>query len=167
MKALETPIPGELSVPFEKLSAAATALNAASDELGEVVGALEAALKRLNLGIEAWTDISHEFHEDSEYYRTEQVGYARARKQWGISLRVLSGHYGEPESEREDRWSFSDAPRDLRIDGIEKLPNLLEELTQEAAKVTSQIQERAEYARQLAATIDVHGDSSKKRRKSE
>ena len=74
----EVPLPEKISASFQQLAAAATELNAVSDELGKAIGTLDGVLQHLNLGVSTWL--------------------------------------------------FNDAPRALRVDAIDKLPDLLEQL---------------------------------------
>ena len=43
---------------LQKLAHAAIGLNSASDELGKAIAIVDAALKKLNLGISAWATLS-------------------------------------------------------------------------------------------------------------
>lgn len=129
---------GRVRSSFLQLSAAASDLNTISDELGQCVSEIDAALKKLNVGITAWVDISSNEDDDLQYYR-ERIGYAKVEGKWGIALCTVSGSHDCPDEDRVDIWLFNEAPRQLRLEAINKLPNLLQKLSEEAAKTTAEI----------------------------
>ena len=137
---------------YQQLSAAASQLNFASDELGKHVAALDAALKKLNLGVSTWVSIRGD-HNVHDYYWSEDLGYAKVGNKWGIALRETSGCYGHPDGDEIDQWLFKDAPRRLRIDGVDRLPALLEQLVKEAEQFTERIKQKTLRARELATVI--------------
>ena len=139
---------------FQKLSLAARDLNAVSDQLGQCVGDLDAALKKLNLGITTWVTIrSGEDAAGDGGYWSEGIGYAKVSGKWGICLRTLSGHVQFPDEESVEAWLFGDAPRSLRLSGIDKIPELLEKLSVEATESTKKIGANLHKARAVAEAI--------------
>jgi hypothetical protein len=56
---------------YLQLSAVASDLNSISDELGNSVAEIDAALKRLNLGIEVWVQITFSRDDEFGYYCDE------------------------------------------------------------------------------------------------
>jgi hypothetical protein len=58
-----------------------------------------------------------------------------------------------PETDHEEAWLFNDAPRWLRIIGIEHVPDLIEELVGEANKTAEQIKAKVTNAKELATAI--------------
>ncbi len=138
-----------VSTAYKQLSTAASELNAVSDELGRFVGALDAALKRLNLGIATW--IRLESREDgSGNYTKRDLGYAKVGGRWGIAVRAMTGNHNTPDDSTVEEWLFNDAPRALRLETVEKLPDLFEGLIKEAEAATAQIKARSGQAQQLA-----------------
>jgi hypothetical protein len=53
-----------------------------------------------------------------------------------------------------EEWLFNDAPRSLRIESIEKLPDLFDGLIKEAESATKQIRLRTAQAQQLANALN-------------
>ena len=51
------------------------------------------------------------------------------------------------------QWLFNDAPRALRIDSVEKLPDLFETMVKEADAATRQIRAKTSQAQQLAYVL--------------
>jgi hypothetical protein len=143
----------QVSDLFKQLSVAALDLNSASDELGKCVTALDAVLKTLNLGIAAWVRVM-EYGDRSGDFRIHKLGYAKIGGRWGIALRTVEGNENWPEESEREQWLFNDAPRALRIEAVDKLPELLAELIKEATTTSQKIREKTSQARQLAATIN-------------
>jgi len=141
-----------ISSSYKQLTQAATELNAVSDELGKFVTALDAALRRLNLGIATWLRL--ESREDgSGNYTKRDLGYAKVGNKWGIALRTMSGNHNDVEDSNVEEWLFNDAPRALRIESVEKLPDLFENLVKEADAATKQIRTKTERAQALASAL--------------
>ena|SRR6266853_714645 len=147
----EPSAPERVQAAFRKLSAAATSLNAASDELGKTITELDAALKYLNLGVPAWVQICGNEDENGNYW-TRSIGYARIGNQWGIALGTVSGNNNFDDADEEE-WLFNDAPRWMRIEGVAKIPELLEKLTKQASETTERIKKKTAEAKELTAAI--------------
>src|SRR4051794_30077515 len=109
-----TSTPIQAATQFKELVASAAVLNAATDEFSRAIAPLDVALQHLNIGIECWVRLAT-FGEGDGDFKLHEVGYARINKQWGIALRIVTGHEAIPESESEDRWLFNDGPRFLRV----------------------------------------------------
>jgi len=141
-----------ISNSYKQLTEAATELNAVSDELGKFVTALDAALRRLNLGITTWLRL--ESREDgSGNYTKRDLGYAKIGNKWGIALRTMTGNHNDVEDSNVEEWLFNDAPRALRIESVEKLPDLFESLVKEADAATKNIRTKMERAQALATAL--------------
>src|SRR5262245_29294513 len=155
MTAKTDSLNNRISSSYKQLTQAASELNAASDALGKFVTALDAALRRLNLGIATWLRL--ESREDgSGNYTKRDLGYAKVGSKWGIALRTMTGNHNAPEESNVEEWLFNDAPRALRIESVEKLPDLFESLVKETTAATRQIRTRTEHVQSLASAL---GDS--------
>lgn len=146
---------------YRQLAAAANNLNNVSDQLGETIAELDGALKKLNIGISAWVSVSiSHYEQDPTQYEGEELGYAKIAGKWGIGIRTISGDEDTPfglEETIKDQWHFNDAPRDLRLRAIDKIPELFERLTTDANASAQRIQQKLAHAKQLAAAIDSAG----------
>jgi hypothetical protein len=152
MASKDEPLTQRVSNSYQHLSAAASELNSLSDELAKFVQALDAALKKLNLGIASW--IRLEGREDgSGNYSKRDLGYAKVGGRWGIALRAINGNHNTPDESSMEEWLFNDAPRALRIEAVEKLPDLFEHLGKEAEQATKQIKGKTERAKQLVSAL--------------
>ncbi len=145
-----TPLPERTVEAFKELAGSAAALNTTSDELGRFITSMDQSIQRLNLGIEAWVDTDGGWSDPTGEYEKHLVGYAKIRGTWGIALRVSRGYEHDPESCSEESWLFNDAPRDLRVDAVEKLPELLDRLKKKAESTSKKIAEKTQRAKEVA-----------------
>jgi hypothetical protein len=148
----EPSAPERVQAAYRKLSASATNLNTASDELRIIISVLEDALKKLNLGISTWVKIAGNEESNGDFW-SRNLGYARVGGKWGIALRELSGNQAYDDYEKDESWLFNDAPRWLRIEGVGKIPELLEKLTTQADDTTEKIRKKTAEAKELATAI--------------
>jgi hypothetical protein len=139
---------------FTRLSSAAKDLNKASDELGKAIIAIDSVLQMLNLGVPTWVKIhgGEDPYTRDEYW-SRDLGYAKVGNRWGIALCTREGCNSDPESERSESWLFNDAPRWLRVEGIHKIPDLLEELIKNTAQTTEKVKGKIDEANTLAGAL--------------
>jgi hypothetical protein len=139
---------------YRELAATATTLNTASDELGKSISALDSALKKLNLGITTWMPIGGNETSDGSY-DIVYLGYAKIKGTWGIALSLVSGHNSMPEPHEDESWLFNDAPRALRVNGVDQLQELFKKLISEVNDTTAKIQDKTQRARNIANAVNV------------
>jgi hypothetical protein len=138
---------------FKHLSEVALDLNTASDELSQVVGALDEALKTLNLGITGWVKITGGEDSGGDFHWSRDIGYSKIGTKWGIALRERSGYYSDPEPEENESWLFAEAPRWLRAEGVGKIPELLEHLGKQAETTTKNLRKKTSETKALVEAI--------------
>jgi len=139
---------------FQVLSGVASSLNTASDELTRAVAALDEALKKLNVGLTVWVTFASITDEDyPEIYDSQQIGYCKVNGTWGIALRHVSGDAERGEQDEDGPWLFSDASREMRIQAVDKIAELIEALSKEASETTKMVQEKTKQVRDLADAI--------------
>lgn len=141
-----------VSSSYHQLSLAASHLNLVSDELGKSIAILDAALKKLNLGISTWSRLDR-WEDPGGNYSTRYIGYAKVNNRWGIALRTVAGNNTQPEEATVEEWLFNEAPRTLRIEAVDKLPDLFDNLIQEADNAIRKVKAQSLSARQLAASL--------------
>ena len=133
-------------------------LNKASDMLSMRISEVETALQRYNLGVKAWVEVYRERHEHEVdgaphtyvTYLVRLLGYSKNNGKWGL----LSAEYWDENEEETWRQSFlHEAPRDMRIAAIDKLPDLIKKLAHNATELAAEATTKAETARQIAATL--------------
>ncbi len=145
-----------------QLSGIAADLNAVSDELGACVNELDQSLKTLNLGITVWIQIRGDESDEDNTFWCERIGYSKVAGKWGVALQTAEGDSTLPERANHQTWLFNDAPRSLRLGAIEKIPELIETLSAEAAKATKEINEKLAAAKAVAAAVKAAADGRKK-----
>ena len=147
---------------YSQLSTVAADLNAVSDELGKSIAEIDAALKKLNLGITTWVTIRGDGgnpYDDS--FRSRDIGYAKVSNKWGISLRTIDGQLSDPDRSETEEWLFNDAPRSLRLEAIDKIPELLEKLSKDAVRTTKDIRARLDEAQAVAEAVKSAANGTK------
>jgi len=148
-----------VATSFTKLSAAAKDLNKVSDELGQAISSIDYVLQRLNLGVPTWVTIRGGQDEyTGEEYWSRDIGYSKVGNRWGIALCTREGDYNYPDREKFEAWLFNDAPRWLRVEGVEKIPDLLEELIKNTEQTTKKIKGKIDHAKQLADAFALAAD---------
>lgn len=147
-----TPLTERVANSIKELSSAAQDLNTVSGELGKAISAIDAVLQTLNIGVPTWTTIA-EGYEGEQHYWSRDIGYDKVGNKWGIALREAEGDPNWPPDESCDTWLFNDAPRRLRIEGIEKIPDLIDALIKKAQDTTEKIKAKTAKANQLATAI--------------
>jgi len=145
--------PEKVQASYRELSAAAADLNQMSEQMSKTVSILNDGLQKLNLGISAWVKISGNELPDGTFWRRE-IGYAKLHGSWGIALRKVRGSRLVPTEEEDDKYTFDEAPRWQRIEGVAKIPDLLEKLTKQANEITKRIAEATFRAKEIAAAIN-------------
>lgn len=159
---------------LKELSELAPDLHKASDELQIVVAAIDAHLKKLNLGVSAWIDCS--VHQDNDgTYWSRGLGYTRLKGNWGLSIRHVMGVTAQPVrkgntktnsikrtslQQSEEVWPFAEAPRYMRIETIGKIPELLEALVNNVRGTTRSLQKKTIEAAEFVAVINQASESN-------
>jgi hypothetical protein len=138
---------------FQALSVVASSLNSASDELSRAVAVLDEALKKLNLGLTVW--VIFESHSIEPWqFDDEQIGYSKVNGKWGIALQRVWGDTREGDFDEEGPWLFNEAPREMRLKSVDKIPKLIEALSKAAFEMTEKVKEKTRGVRELAGVIE-------------
>ena len=145
-----------ISSAFKTLIASAKSINDASGELAKPIASLEKSLKRLNLGVACWTNISDDDSIEWPFFQKQQVGYAygKERGSWCLAIRMSEGREDMPEPDYEKTWPFGEAPRHLRIRAVDKLPDLIEALVKTTDATASRLKKQVAPAQELAAAVN-------------
>jgi hypothetical protein len=146
---------------FASLKESSTRLNHVSDEIGHSVRTLDSALHSLNLGIKTWVPCGGWENSDGAF-EDRFVGYVKVGNKWGIALSVVSGTRGwEEKNHDEGEWLFNDAPRALRAEAIDALPELVEALVRAADETANNIKAKTDIARELAKSVSAVSQTRK------
>jgi len=151
----------KIQTSFRQLSVEAAALNSASDQFTRTIRALDEAIKKLNVGLTVWVTFNT-WASDGPDYSMDQIGYAKVKGEWGIALRSVDVDQIQDLQEETGLWLFSDAPRELRLDAIAKLPELIAALSDAAAKTTEKVTKKMMEAQELAAALGLSSEEGKK-----
>lgn len=150
------PLPERVASSYSKLSAIAAELNDASDELGKTISQIDTALKKLNVGVVVWITIQARPADPNNgdfWHETDQLGYAKVNGKWGVAIRTVGEDVQDPDQCSDEEWLFNDAPRALRLQAIDKIPDLLDGLAQVAAKTKEEIRKRLKDAQEVADAV--------------
>jgi hypothetical protein len=115
------------------------------------------------LGISVWVQLyggTTGAYDDHSFWSTD-IGYAKVDGKWGISLRKVEGDYSDPEGEHVEEWLFNDAPRSLRLEAVERIPDLLEKLSKEAVKATTEINAKLADVQAIVGVVNVPAQKPK------
>lgn len=154
-RAQLAPEPAKIQQQLQQLASAAQTLNELSDQLTQYVNDIEASVNKLNLGVTANVKTEHWSDEDGLRSTIWRLSYEKMSKQWGFAVERLTEDIDQgPEAGTYDSWAFKDAPREHRLQAVEKIPALLDALLQKSKEVASEISTRVNYAKSLAATLN-------------
>ena len=136
------------------LDAASAEAQAADQVLAEPIFRIEKHLSSLAINVPAWVKVKAWDTQWGEFW-VRELGYAWLSHQgiWGIAIRETHGREDAPDDERVNIWAFNEAPRKSRLSAIEKLPDLLTDLTKETHKTARRMREKAAEAAALAALL--------------
>lgn len=148
----ESTSPSErITAAFSKLTESAKVINDASNELAQPIASLERSLHRLNIGVACWATISG--GEEFDEYWSNDVGYARVKKEWCLAIRSRHGNHNFPDPAYEEVWPFNEAPRHLRAKAVDKLPDLLEAMVPATDATAGRLKEKVAPAKDLASAV--------------
>ena len=137
--------------PLETLSDTAKNINTASRRLTEAVDQVNAALKKLNMGIPVWIPTWSGPDIPGQVQESEEIGYAKLKGKWGVCIR-LSVELGGPDPDVTE-WHFEDAPRELRLRNIKYLQGLVVAMNEQGNEAANAIDKEAAEAEKLAAML--------------
>jgi len=137
---------------FRELSKTAKSLNDATDKLGKVIEMLDAALKGLNLGLQAWVKFE-DWSDEEGTWLTEKVGYGKIGGKWGISISSETGNYSNPDGDTFRSWLFNEAPREMRMKAIAHLQDVIAELNRVGEKTVDEINKKTAQVDELALAV--------------
>lgn len=144
----------KLQTHFQALSEISSSLNTASDVFARAITCVDQALNKLNVGLTVWVTFRARDVEETELeYDEDQVGYTKIRGKWGLALRRVWGNSLAEEHAAEGPWFFNDAPRELRLAAVDKIPEVAEQLGKEAFKFTREIQKKTSLLQGLTAAL--------------
>jgi len=138
---------------LKELASAAQKLNAISDEFTGQVSAIEATLNRLGLGVRAHIVVLSSSNADGFITRYLRLAYGNTGGKWGFVIGQYTDDQNLPDYTDFESWPFKDAPRELRIDVVEKIPELLQALVKKSADIAAKMTQKIDYTKELASRL--------------
>jgi hypothetical protein len=142
---------------LSKLAYVSDSLNKSSDSLSGQILEVESALQRYGLGISAWVMISSWDVEvpvigamDTNLTRMLCLGYGKYIGKWGL----LISQCDDDVVPSEGNVSFlREASRDVKLEAVGKLPDLLKALLKKATEVANEATSKAGATGEIAASL--------------
>ena len=78
---------------------------------------------------------------------------------------MIGNHNHDPEGS-SGQWLFNDGPRELRLAAIEKIPELLNKLSEAATQMTAHVRNKLGEAQEVAEAIKLVANEGKATRSS-
>lgn len=138
-------------VPATKaLANQAAELNAATKHLNEVVEKIESGLQKLNLGVSSFVTVS-KYDDDTPI---DALGYTKIGGRWGLVIRTYVID-GAGDCVGSEDCPFQSAPRETRIKAIGKITGLFNQMSADAAELTTLLNKNISEAEELSKLIGV------------
>lgn len=122
---------------LDGLKSTSVRLNTSTDKLQNNIADIDACLKELNLGCEAWIGL-----DGLDGIKFLRLGYAKINGIWGVAIRSV-----------DDEYLFKNAPRRHRIAVIGHIPELLLQLSTVATQLTQDIDRASRKASEILTAM--------------
>jgi hypothetical protein len=152
-----------LSSAFKRLAATTKDLKAASDEFTKPISKIEQVLEPLQIRFATWQKLAGGEDNYGGYW-SRDVGYAKVEGKWGLAIRTVNGNHHWDEDQIE-MWRFHEAPSSMRIQALDQLPDLLEEIIKNAEKTSKKLREMTPEAQELASALTAAVEEMKPQKK--
>ena len=143
-----------------KLTSLSQVLSNASDQLSKSIAEIESALNQLNWGVSAWVhDDPLKVEEVSAnggdgkartLHTLLELGYANHDSRWGF---VLASGTEETWPEDVEITFLREAPLDVKMLGMERIPKLLDLVAEGLDKITQEAAQKAAEAKEIASAL--------------
>lgn len=128
----------------QRFRLACRCLAQASEELTIAINSLNDSIQSIGPGVSAW--VTCQTCEDWSL----EVGYAmNSKHQWALAVRRNSKGSPSPEE-----WPLTEAPRWMRVVVIPKLPELIDHLSAQAEKFTTDLLQRVPFVQAIIDSMD-------------
>ena len=101
----------------------------------------------------AWVKVAGDDDPMTGVYWHRSIGYDKVSSRvWGIAIcyRVVDA---DQVVRQDDEWLFNEAPRAYRLEALDKLPQLLEKLTNVADQTAAALRKKVAATKQVATAI--------------
>jgi hypothetical protein len=148
---------------IKRLSASADTLLGASDQFAKPIEQINQLLRRMNLGLITWKRVAGGKDEFLNYW-SRDVGFAKIKGEWCLAIRTVSGNDSWDNDDTES-WAYVDAPPSYRIEALDVVPDLIEELVKNADKTAAKLKESAATAKELADAAVAAANEARQQKK--
>jgi hypothetical protein len=141
---------------LKALSTASKTLNDLTDKLTEQVAQIESVINTLNLGLRVSVMVRSYNSDDREPWLTNNVVllYGKNDGRWGFEIEEFDEDERDPINPRNYRlWVFKEAPRTLRLEVVNKIPELIRQLVKESEAAADEVTEKLDDAIAIAASL--------------
>jgi len=141
---------------LKELTSLSQVLNKTSDDLTKHLNEVESALGTLKLGVSVWVtmrkenELSEPGNDGSRAQLTivKMLGYGKYKNKWGLVFAEYCEDFFDGQYDQE--CFLRDAPREIRLAAVDKLPDLLKALIKKAAQVAEETMKKAGAAKEIA-----------------
>jgi hypothetical protein len=139
---------------FVSLSRLAQKLNQTTDSYTQSLTDVEKQLREMNIGVEAWIEISETVKSgtpDRETSLRKMLGYSRVTDGWSLAVKTVRVERGCQENDPNNLWEniyeeeapkpLLKASRDVRIEAAEHVPVLLAAIEGRVAQLIQSVEE--------------------------
>lgn len=143
----------------EALTKASQNLNDLSDRLSVEVGEIETIVNALNLGVRV-NVIAETSSDDGGYDHILRLGYSKSTGKWGF---IIEEFVEQSPDDTYQVWAFKDAPRELRLKTVDRIPQLFDELVTKSDSLAAEISDKVKAAKQFASYLKLPRPSGLKK----
>jgi hypothetical protein len=148
---LPTPPAFEIAATLQSLTTVAQNLNELSDRLTAQVLLIERAVNKLNLGVRTTVDVDSSLIDNDDFSAlVTRLGYTKVDGKWGFAIHQFVDI--DPENTYQT-WAFKDAPRDLRLKAVDRIPELMKALVDTSVKLGSDINDKICLTKGLVSAL--------------
>jgi hypothetical protein len=149
----------QISQLLSELQKSAQQLNEASDSINEIISSIEKQIIDSKVGLERWvrlnitepTEVYDHARNKSIQREATDLGFAKLEDGWALAIRAVTYETADGEEdpvvEYGEQERLSRAQRALRIDALEKMPDLIKSLTLAATSKLKAISEAKKLIR--------------------
>lgn len=143
-----------------RLTSLSQVLSNASDQLSQNISEIESALNQLNWGVSAWVQddplkveeasTSESDGKPKAVHHLQVLGYGQQENKWGF---IIAAGTEESWPEGVSISFLSEAPLDIKLVAMERIPKLLDLVAEGLNKITQETTKKAAEAKEIASAL--------------
>jgi hypothetical protein len=143
-----------LESDLKALTTNSKTLNSLTDQLTEQVAQVESVVNVLNLGLRV-SIIVHSYSGDDEPWLSSdlRLSYDKNDGKWGFEIEEYDEDHNTDRRHNYKSWKFKDAPRALRLEVVQRIPDLIKEMVKESEVAAKQVTEKLGDAKSIASSL--------------